>query len=171
MGICLMLQNSDTIAIAYHQNLYYNFLSAPILVTGCQGEFPVLTCPEERAKGFPNLTVMPDTQTLHPLPQMNGVRGQVGQVLCVPYGADGAPMDHCPRQVALNMLQKLDDMGYSLLSSFEMEFQVQNLTTYFFLNHHKCAYLVLTSGILFVLDDSNYNCIAEKHCSLLEYIW
>ncbi|XP_071838280.1 lengsin-like [Apostichopus japonicus] len=75
-------------------------------------------------KGYGDVTCFPEFDTFHILPWLNSVAG----VLTTPL-LDNKRVQACPRHIALQQLDELKKMGYSLLSAHEYEFTVLDRST------------------------------------------
>ncbi len=76
-----------------------------------------------------NVLLQPQPDTLAPVPWAGFVGDQkkyrVGQVLCeTVWPESGQPQRECPRYIAREQLQQLEQLGYQLRSSFEIEFML-----------------------------------------------
>ena len=67
-----------------------------------------------------NVLARPQTGTLHPLP-LNGGPCKMGEVLCETYFPNGTTQEANPRTMARRQLELLHEMGYGLVSSWELE--------------------------------------------------
>jgi glutamine synthetase len=67
--------------------------------------------------GSPNLTVVADPTTFHPLPWAPGV----AWILCDEYFNDGRPFHFSPRQLLRKALRRLSDRGYASVMGAEVE--------------------------------------------------
>ena len=58
-----------------------------------------------------------------------GGKFKVGEVICEAQWPDGSPLQAAPRAVARKQIERLDAMGYTFLSAFELEFFVVDAET------------------------------------------
>jgi len=77
------------------------------------------------SSNYGNCVLRPMSKTLRALPWAADGNIKVGEVLCETIWRNPeTPQEPCPRYIARKQLQRLDDMGYLLLSAFEAEFTV-----------------------------------------------
>ena len=91
---------------------------------GLKSQTMHMTYEGEKFKG--NTKMMAFPETFHLLPHITEGRYKVGQVLCENSWPDGSPCVMDPRYVVRTQLNKLQDMGYKLLSGWEKEFFIYN---------------------------------------------
>ena len=95
-------------------------------VYGSRGELPLKVLDKRvTSAGHPNMNMIPDPSTFHDITWAGGRTKKTAEVLCNTYWEDGTPQESCSRFAAQKMLKKLDDMGYKLMSAFEIEFKVR----------------------------------------------
>lgn len=90
---------------------------------GPRSEVPILKQVEELHHG--NMTALPEPGTLHAIPWAGAGKYNVGEVLCETHWIQSKEyQEACPRTVARRQLEKLDKLGYSFYSGFEVEFKL-----------------------------------------------
>ena len=72
-----------------------------------------------------NATLYPDLDAVFPLPWASDDEIKVAEIFGEPW-CDGKPLDMTPRYLLRKQFEKLHDMGFSLMSSFELEFMIIN---------------------------------------------
>jgi glutamine synthetase len=74
---------------------------------------------------FADTLIWPDLETLAPVPWVPGV----ARVLCEPRWYDDQPAKAAPRWLMRQMLERLDEMGYTVRAGFEYEFYLVEAET------------------------------------------
>lgn len=76
-------------------------------------------------QGFPNIVITPEPDTFHDLPWAGDGKFRIGEVLCEPKWQEPEKyLDAGPRYVARTQLEKLNALGLTVFSAFEMEFML-----------------------------------------------
>ncbi|XP_046341448.1 lengsin-like [Haliotis rufescens] len=92
-----------------------------ILLFGYNNEIVILPHDKEYHNG--NATLVPDLDTLRPIPWAGENTFKVAEILCESrWKKDLSPQAACPRYVARQQLKQLDDLGFQLYSGFEIEY-------------------------------------------------
>ncbi|XP_046584822.1 lengsin-like [Haliotis rubra] len=103
------------------------------LLFGYNHEIVIL--PQDKGYHNGNVTLVPDLDTLRPIPWAGENTFKVAEVLCESrWKRDLSPQAACPRYVARQQLKQLDDLGLQFYSGFEMEyflFDAKTLTPVF----------------------------------------
>ena len=99
-----------------------SFLLAGVVVLGPHSE--CVMPPRVEAIQSGNMSVIPDLNTLHPVPWMGMGKYKIGELLCETYWLDDTQQDACPRYVARRQVERLSQMGYKIYSGFELEFHM-----------------------------------------------
>ncbi|XP_046578771.1 glutamine synthetase-like [Haliotis rubra] len=77
-----------------------------------------------------NIQLKPSQETLHPVTWMGGQDHRIGQVICeTTWDLDASPQTACPRYVARKQIERLNEMGYDILSGVEVEFMLFDQVT------------------------------------------
>ncbi|XP_041355721.1 lengsin-like [Gigantopelta aegis] len=77
-----------------------------------------------------NMVIVPDLDTLHPLPWAGNGKFKVAEFYCETASMPSRKyQEACPRYIAKRQWQRLQDMGYDSFSGFEMEFTLKNRQT------------------------------------------
>ncbi|XP_067672726.1 lengsin-like [Haliotis asinina] len=70
-----------------------------------------------------NMTLVPDLDTLRPIPWGGDGMVKVAELLCESHWRiDNSPQEACPRYVLRQQIQRLDELGLDLYSGFEIEY-------------------------------------------------
>ncbi|CAL1545019.1 unnamed protein product [Lymnaea stagnalis] len=75
-------------------------------------------------EGWSNGTLIPDTDTLRPLSWLSYGGKKVGHLLCDLLSSKGEPEVAMPRTVAVSQLKALNDIGYDISVSLQLEFVI-----------------------------------------------
>ncbi|XP_041355678.1 lengsin-like isoform X2 [Gigantopelta aegis] len=77
-----------------------------------------------------NMAILPDLDTLHPLPWAGNGKFTVAEFYCETAWLPSLKyQEACPRYIAKRQWQRLQVMGYDSFSGFEMEFMLKNRQT------------------------------------------
>ncbi len=124
--------------------------------------------------GFANCIIIPEPETFHDVPWAGEGKYRVGEVLSEPHWQEGMSyMDAGPRHVARKQLQKLQDMGLTVYSAYEMEFLLLKTGTQIpaFDGQDYCCNIVMSEiqQFLFEVDQNlistglNIECFHTEH--------
>ena len=85
---------------------------------------------DESNRVYGNMIMIPDLDTLHPIPWAGSGKYKVCEFYCETVWSSSLKyQEACPRYIAKRQLQRLHDLGYMAFSGFEMEFVLKNLQT------------------------------------------
>ncbi|XP_067672632.1 lengsin-like [Haliotis asinina] len=91
------------------------------LVFGFETEVAALA--HEKCYHHGNMTIVPDLDTLRPIPWGGDGKFKVAEILCESrWKIDSSPQVACPRYVLRQQLQRLGELGFELYSGFEIEY-------------------------------------------------
>ncbi|CAH1801491.1 unnamed protein product [Owenia fusiformis] len=133
--------------------------------------------PEVTERKFGNCYLKPDISTLRPIPWASMAHRRVGEVMCDLYWDSGfnSPIDAAPREVARQQLIRLDDMGYSLKSGWELEFHLFDADKKTPIYHGKTGYFnqsIFTEfgEILFPLEENLRKIGVDMEALMTEFV-
>ncbi|XP_071107428.1 lengsin-like [Haliotis cracherodii] len=86
-------------------------------------ETEVVALPHEKGYHYGNMTLVPDLDTLRPIPWGGDGKVKVAEILCESqWKTDNSPQEACPRYVLRQQIKRLDELGLDLYSGFEIEY-------------------------------------------------
>ncbi|XP_067672521.1 lengsin-like [Haliotis asinina] len=86
-------------------------------------ETELATIPHKNCYHYGNMTLVPDLDTLRPIPWGGDGKFRVAELLCESHWRiDNSPQEACPRYVLRQQIQRLDELGLDLYSGFEIEY-------------------------------------------------
>ncbi|XP_046584749.1 lengsin-like isoform X2 [Haliotis rubra] len=91
------------------------------LMLSLESEMAII--PHEKCYHYGNMTLVPDLDTLRPIPWGGDGKAKVAEISCeCRWKIDNSPQEACPRYVLRQQIQRLDELGLDLYSGFEIEY-------------------------------------------------